>query len=107
MMLFRCLPVFVCLAAAPAQTPKLAGDYTGVLGPIRLKLHLKLSASGDTEGTLDSPDQGAIGLPCANFHFQEKSLSFEVPSAHGKWHGTVSDDGSTLTGSWSQGAEIA
>jgi CubicO group peptidase (beta-lactamase class C family) len=89
-----------------AQTPKLVGDYSGMLGPLHLKLHLKTPATGAIEGTLDSVDQGAMGLPGANFHLDGKALSFDVPSVGGKWHGTVSDDGATLTGSWSQGQEI-
>ena len=31
-----------------------------------------------------------MGLPCANFRLDEKSLSFAVPSVGGKWDGTVS-----------------
>jgi CubicO group peptidase (beta-lactamase class C family) len=89
-----------------AQTPKLVGDYSGMLGPLHLKLHLKTPATGAIEGTLDSVDQGAMGLPGANFHLDGKALSFDVPSVGGKWHGTVSDDGATLTGSWSQGQEV-
>ena len=47
-----------------------------------------------------------MGLPCANFHIDDKSLSFDVPSVGGKWHGTISDDGSTLNGIWSQRQEM-
>jgi hypothetical protein len=43
-----------------AQTPKLVGDYSGMLGPLHLKLHLKTPATGAIEGTLDSVDQGAM-----------------------------------------------
>jgi CubicO group peptidase (beta-lactamase class C family) len=96
----------VCLWPALAQTPKPGGDYSGVLGPLHLKLHLKPGAGGAMEGTLDSLDQGAIGLPCANFRLEGKTLSFEVPSVNGKWHGTVSGDGAALSGSWSQGQEM-
>jgi serine-type D-Ala-D-Ala carboxypeptidase/endopeptidase len=106
MMCFRWLTMFLCLVAAAAQMPKLGGEYSGVLGPLHLKLHLKAGANGTVEGTLDSVDQGAMGLPCANFRLEEKSFSFDVPSVGGKWHGTVSDDGARLNGSWSQGAEM-
>ena len=105
-MSFRWLSVLVFLVAAAAQTPNLGGDYSGMLGALHLKLHLKLSANGAAQGTLDSLDQGAMGLPCANFHVEEKALSFDVPSVGGKWHGTISEDGATLNGSWSQGAEM-
>jgi CubicO group peptidase (beta-lactamase class C family) len=95
-----------CTMVAMAQTPKIAGDYAGTLGPLHVKLHLKAGPNGTTEGTLDSVDQGATGLSCANFKIDGNALSFDVPSVGGKWHGTISDDGGTLTGSWSQSQEI-
>ncbi|PYT32909.1 MAG: hypothetical protein DMG57_00355 [Acidobacteria bacterium] len=60
MMWFRWLPVLFSLCAAVAQTPKLGGDYLGMLGALHLKLHLKVGPNGATEGTLDSVDQGAM-----------------------------------------------
>ena len=105
-MTFRYLSVFLYTVAAMAQTPKLVGDYSGTLGPLHLRLHLKTAAAGAIEGSLDSVDQGAMGLPGANFQLEGKALSFDVPSVGGKWQGTVSDDAATLTGSWSQGQEI-
>ena len=105
-MSFRWLSVLVFLVAAAAQTTNLGGDYSGMLGALHLKLHLKLNANAAAQGSLDSLDQGAMGLPCANFHVEGNSLSFDVPSVGGKWHGTVSEDGATLNGSWSQGAEM-
>jgi D-alanyl-D-alanine-carboxypeptidase/D-alanyl-D-alanine-endopeptidase len=105
-MTFRWLSLLVCTGAALAQTPGIGGDYSGMLGPLHLKLHLKAGASGVTAGTLDSLDQGAMGLPCAHFSLKEKALSFDVPSVGGTWHGTVSADGATLDGSWSQGQEM-
>jgi serine-type D-Ala-D-Ala carboxypeptidase/endopeptidase len=104
-MRFALLSLLLCIPVA-AQMPKIEGDYSGVVGPLHLKLHLKAGAGGAVDGTLDSVDQGATGLPCANFNLEHTTLSFEVPSVGGKWHGTVSDDGATLTGSWWQGAEI-
>jgi CubicO group peptidase (beta-lactamase class C family) len=106
MMSSRWLAVLAFTAAALAQTPKISGDYSGILGPLHLKLHLKTGAGGAMQGTLDSVDQGAMGLPCASFHLAQTAFSFEVPSVHGTWHGTVSADGATLSGSWSQGEEM-
>lgn len=102
---FRWLCALLLAGAAVAQTPKINGDYAGTLGPLRLELHLKDGGLGAMEGTLDSLDQGAIGLECTKFVLKDKALSFEVPTVGGKWHGTVSEDGSTLTGSWSQGVD--
>jgi D-alanyl-D-alanine-carboxypeptidase/D-alanyl-D-alanine-endopeptidase len=103
---FRWLSVLAFLGAAAAQTPNLGGDYSGMLGALHLKLHLKVRANGALEGSLDSLDQNAMGLPCTNFRLTGKGLSFDVPSVGGKWHGAVSEDAATLTGSWSQGAEM-
>jgi CubicO group peptidase (beta-lactamase class C family) len=86
------------------QNPAIEGDYAGSLGPLHLKLHLKVAADGSVSGTLDSPDQGSVGLVCDSFKFNGKSLSFKVPKVQGSWKGTVSSDGATLSGDWTQGS---
>src|SRR5271157_5079877 len=105
MTILRWMTILVSIGAAVAQTPKIGGDYSGALGPLHLKLHLKVSG-GAVDGTLDSVDQGANGLACANFRLAEGALSFDVPSVGGRWRGKVSADGATLDGIWSQGSEI-
>jgi hypothetical protein len=70
-----------------------------------VKLHLKESTSGKVTGTLDSPDRGAIGIRCANFHVNAQSVTFTVPALQGMWKGTVAADG-TLTGTWDQGHSL-
>lgn len=92
----------ICLLAQ--QKPAIAGDYTGTLGPLHVKLHLKVDAAGAITGTLDSPDQGAAGIACADFHLEGEALSFTVPDVHGSWKGTVAGDGASLNGSWDQGS---
>jgi serine-type D-Ala-D-Ala carboxypeptidase/endopeptidase len=83
--------------------PGVAGDYAGVLGgALHVKLHLKADTAGTITGTLDSVDQGAMGIPCADFHLDGQELTFTVPLVHGTWKGTVTADG--LTGTWDQGA---
>ncbi len=87
--------------------PSLPGDYTGVLaGALHLKLHITAAADGSLNGSLDSVDQGASGIPCADFQVQGKSLSFRVPPVNGAWKGTISADGTSLSGSWSQGSSL-
>jgi CubicO group peptidase (beta-lactamase class C family) len=88
------------------QNAAIGGDYSGSLGPLHLKLHLKLAADGTLSGTLDSPDQGSVGLVCDSFKFNGKSLSFKVPKVEGSWRGTVSQDGATLSGDWTQGGPM-
>ena len=90
-----------------AQTPamkKVAGDYVGQLGSLHLRLHLGISEGNDVDCSLDSPDQGAQGIPCTAVDVGEGTLSFSVSAVHGTWKGTVSADGKTLTGVWDQGS---
>ena len=110
--LSRIFLFLVMLPAIPAsnlfaqQKPDIAGDYSGVLGPLHLKLHIAAAADGALSGTLDSPDQGSNGIPCSDFQYDGKSLSFAVPAVHGTWKGTVDESGQTLNGTWSQGTAM-
>jgi len=92
---------------AQAQpTPNVAGDFAGMLGSLHLQLHLQVGANGDLSGSLDSLDQGSMGIPCADFHLDGQAFTFTVPAVHGSWKGTVSSDGSTLSGTWDQGSPL-
>src|SRR5689334_18507871 len=87
--------------------PSITGDYAGTLsGALHLKLHITAAPDGSLRGTLDSIDQAAIGLPCADFQIDGTSLSFRVPVVYGTWKGTVSADGTTLAGTWDQGSPL-
>jgi hypothetical protein len=55
---------------------------------------------------MDSLDQRAMGLECAKVIFSAKDFSFDVPSVHGSWKGSLSADGNTLSGVWTQGRPL-
>jgi D-alanyl-D-alanine-carboxypeptidase/D-alanyl-D-alanine-endopeptidase len=86
------------------QPPAVQGDFNGAIGPLTLKLHLKVGADGKLTGTLDSPNQGANGIAVANIVIDGKTLSYDVPLVGGNWKGTIEDNGAKLTGTWNQGA---
>ena len=105
-----CLVALGLLATLPSpvlaqQNPAIAGDYAGTLGPLHIRLHLQQNAAGRVTGTLDSLDRGAIGIHCADFHVDGRSVTFTVPAVQGMWTGTVATDG-TLTGTWEQGHSL-
>ena len=87
-------------------TPAVVGDYAGILGPLHLVLHVEKDGAGKMTGSLDSPDQGARGIPCTDFALAGTEFSFAVPAVRGSYKGTVSGDGRTLTGVWTQGAAM-
>jgi serine-type D-Ala-D-Ala carboxypeptidase/endopeptidase len=92
--------------ASAQDQPMVKGDFVGALGPLHLKLHIAVASDGSLTGTLDSPDQGASGLQCTDFHREGQTLSFSVPAVHGNWRGSVDTDGATLTGTWTQGTPM-
>ncbi len=111
----RCARLILCFSLAaglfsiPAsaqQKPNIAGDYLGSLGPLHLKLHILQAADGSLSGTLDSVDQGAVGLKCADFQFDGNALSFTVPIVHGAWKGIVKGAEPTFSGTWDQGSPM-
>lgn len=79
------------------------GDFEGQLGPLKILLHLAKSPQGQLTGTLDSPNQGARGIPVADIKVEGATLSLRVPAVNGSWTGTINNDATTLTGTWSQG----
>lgn len=106
---FTFLSVFnfaACLTHAQATAPALSGDYAGTLGSLHLVLHLERDPTGHLTGSMDSPDQGALGIPCDGFHLSGAAFSFAVPAVHGAYTGTVSLDAKTITGTWNQGAAM-
>ena len=94
-------------ATAPAfAQPVVAGDWQGVMSvgeaELTLILHLTPADSGFAV-TLDSPDQGAYGLPAGPAALDGDTLRFDAPNIGASYAGVVSADGSAIEGTWTQG----
>ena len=84
---------------------KADGGWKGTLDASGTKLDLILHIStrdGALAGTLDSPDQGAAGLPIDSISQTGKSLRFEMKSLGAVYEGVFSEDGSQIEGQFSQ-----
>lgn len=96
--------VFLPFTAA-AQTEAVVGDWTGELtvpgGSLPLVLHLEADGDG-LKATMDSPNQGAMGIPVTEASFENGKLTVKVAALSGVYKGELKDDG-TLEGTWSQG----
>ncbi len=95
----------------PAAKPSAVdGIWLGTLkaGPqsLRIQLHVNSDASGKESCSVDSLDQGAMGLDCAHVLLEGNKFSYDVPVVSGHWSGTLSGDGKTLTGTWTQGQPV-
>ena len=106
--LTRFLPAFllVLLSAnlAHAQAAKVAGDWEGTMPDGRhIVLHFTAETATALSGTIDSPDQGAYDIPLSDVTCKDGALSASVAMVQGVYKATLSADGKTLTGSWTQG----
>lgn len=94
----------VCLAQ------DVAGDWQGTLntgaGELRLLLHIARAADGSLQGTLDSIDQGANGIPITSISLQDSELNFTSDPVHGSYEGKVNKDATAIDGTWSQGQPL-
>jgi len=101
--------LLVSTALAGSQEPivqvKPDGDWKGTIEAAGTKLDLVLhiiTKDGALSATLDSPDQGATGLPIDSISVTGKSLRFEMKSLGATYEGVFSAAGSQIEGQFSQ-----
>lgn len=92
---------------SPENAAKIAGTWSGTLaaGPqtLRIVFHVIAGADGGLTATMDSPDQGQSGLPVNTVAFDGNVLRLALDYVGATFEGTMTDDGATIDGSWSQG----
>lgn len=100
--------VLIGLLLAPtlvAAQPSVVGDWNGTLEPpgatLPIVFHIR-DTDGTLTATLDSPAQGASGIPVSRVAFEGSLLELEVAVANGSYKGELQEDG-TVVGTWSQG----
>ena len=94
----------------------LAGDWEGVLNAggndIHIAWHVTSAPDGTVTSTFDNKDEGAMGIKAKITAFKDSKLSIAVDdqiamngsmvNVRGTFEGTVSADGSEVTGTWTQ-----
>jgi len=107
------LPLEFKRAAAPIKTehkPATPSDIDGAwmgslaTGAVKLRVvfHIVNTEDGLT-ATLDSPDQGAKGVPTTSVTRNGGNLAIDVKSIGGSFAGAISPDLSSIDGKWTQG----
>lgn len=96
----------VCGQAAPPPD-SIVGRWQGTLaiGPdakLRVIFNIQTKAKGGLQATLDSPDQGATGIPVDTVAFTNRTLRLAIKAIVGSYEGTLSKDNKTLAGTWTQ-----
>lgn len=86
-----------------AQTSPVDGDWGGVLrtgGPeLHIVMHVRTD-DGKLTAALDSPDQGALGLPASAVSFSAPAFRFEVPNLALSYEGKL--EGGKISGTLTQ-----
>lgn len=106
---------FVPVALAPLPTPHApppqAADFVGhwqgdldVSGTsLRLVFHIEPSEDGELAATLDSPDQGATGIPVESVTVEGDSIRVDIRAAAALYVGRLTAEGRAIEGEWRQG----
>jgi hypothetical protein len=94
----------VMLAPSIAASQDLTGTWSGALDVqgtrLRLVVHIAKTDSG-YRTTLDSPDQGATGIPVAVTTFNPPDVTLGLPNLGARFQGVLAGD--SIAGTWSQG----
>ena len=97
--------VLTVLVIEPSHAQAIAGDWHGTLQvgvELRLVLHVTPDGKGGFAGTLDSLDQGAVGIRVTAVTVVDSVLKFELPQIGGSYEGKLDAAGTSVEGTWSQ-----
>jgi uncharacterized protein len=85
-------------------------DWIGALevgqNKLKLGLHFKRDTNGNWSGTMDSPDQGAFGIPMDDVSLEGNEVRFEIKRVQAAFDGIVSTNPNSIEGTWTQGIAI-
>ena len=94
---------------APVADEAIVGSWDGALsGPefeLRVVFHIAAADDGALTATLDSPDQGATGIPVDEVTFEDGRLRMRIAAIAGGYDGALLEDGEHLEGTWTQGGQ--
>jgi len=105
LVLIICLHAFAQEEKGLGEMADIIGAWQGTLkvpnGELRLVFNISQGQDGKLSANMDSPDQGAKGLPIDEATFENGSLKLNAKSIGGAFEGQLQDDG-TINGNWSQ-----
>ena len=102
---FAAIPAGVASAQVAASDPW-SGTWLGSLsvGAVSLRIVFNIAPKdGAYAATMDSPDQGARGIPVSGVAAAAGTITLEVKEAAAVYAGSLSADGLSIDGSWKQG----
>jgi pimeloyl-ACP methyl ester carboxylesterase len=108
---FMIMAALIIFAAAVSRAQDIAGDWQGTISAggqdLRLVLHITKAPDNSLKATLDSLDQpGGNGIPVSSISLKDSKLNLGVEMVHGTYEGKIAPDGSTISGTWTQGVAL-
>lgn len=97
---------------APVKpAPSVVGDWIGALDVggqmLHLAIHIKKGEDGALTATLDSLDQGAMGIPVDKVSVEGTTLKLDLTKIGASYEATIGEGGGELSGHWTQGPGAA
>lgn len=96
-------------AAAPSRQD-IGGTWQGTLNAgqqtLRVVIQITKAADGTLTATMYSIDQSPTPIPVSSIKLDGANLSLSVDAVRGKYEGTVSADGASIAGTWTQRAPL-
>ncbi len=97
----------VSLVFNASSQEEIVGSWLGTLAvqgtELRIVFHIVEGEDGTLTATIDSPDQGAAGIPVSEVTYTERHLKLVSATVAGEYEGDLSEDGSQIVGEWRQG----
>lgn len=111
-----CLLGTVALAALPAGAAEFpahadfAGVWQGTLAAgdneLRLVFNVNETEDGELEATIDSPDQGATGIPVVAVKIEGDAIDLDVRVLNAAYTGRLEKEGNAIQGEWRQSGRV-
>ncbi len=100
------LLIVAFLISFSIKAQEITGQWNGVLKVPGVQLRLVFNINKTENGfstTMDSPDQGAKGIPVSSTKYENSKLKLELPNAQIEYNGELKD--TKITGTFKQGGQ--
>jgi len=104
--LMQWLVVLATVSGGVAQAQNIAGTWQGTLNAgreLRIVISVANADGGGLRAMFYSIDQGSQGIPASTVTLQGTSFRLTIAGVNGTYAGTLSADGNSIAGTWSQG----
>jgi fermentation-respiration switch protein FrsA (DUF1100 family) len=94
------------ILAADGPAAQIDGSWQGSLKAgafeLRVVFHIDKDEKGQLKATLDSPDQGAKGIPVDAVSLSGDDVKIEIKRIGGSFEGKLAEGGGAISGQWKQ-----